>query len=150
MNTMNMSFLARVVHTVGFEVFGVVIFTPVAVYVLNESVFDIGFLAIVISLIAMVWNLIYNYIFDFIESRFGGHRSKRNLLMRITHAISFELGLLVVTLPIVAYWLHMSIWKALLTDLSFVVFYLIYAFVYNYIFDKIYFGIVVSNKNRRS
>lgn len=147
---MNMSFFARVVHTVGFEVFGVVIFTPVAVYVLNESVFDIGFLAIVISLIAMVWNLIYNYIFDFIEGYFGGHRSTRKLFMRIMHAVSFELGLLVVTLPIVAYWLKMSLWKALLTDLSFVVFYLIYAFVYNYVFDKIYFGIVLAKKHHRA
>jgi uncharacterized membrane protein len=147
---MNMSFLARVIHTVGFEVFGVVIFTPFAVLVLNENIWRIGFLAIVISIIAMVWNLIYNYIFDFIESSFGGHRSKRKLFMRMAHAVLFELGLLVVTLPMVAYWLHMSIWKALLTDIGFVVFYLIYAFVYNYIFDKIYFGIVVSKKNHRS
>lgn len=146
---MNMSFLARVVHTVGFEVLGVVIFTPVAVYILNESVFDIGLLAIVISLIAMVWNLIYNYIFDFIESCFGGHRSKRRLFMRIIHAVSFELGLLVVTLPMVAYWLHMSLWKALLTDIGFVIFYLVYAFFYNYIFDKIYFGVVVSKRKQR-
>ena len=68
--------------------------------------------------------------------------------MRIMHAVSFELGLLVVTLPIVAYWLSMSLWKALFTDLGFVVFYLIYAFVYNYVFDKIYFGIVLTKKHR--
>ncbi|ASG67047.1 LysR family transcriptional regulator [Francisella halioticida] len=146
MNTMNMSFLARVVHTVGFEVFGVMIFTPFAVLILNENIWHIGILAIVISVIAMVWNLIYNYIFDSIESSFGQHRSRRSLLVRIMHAVLFELGLLVVTLPMVAYWLHMSLWKALLTDIGFVIFYLIYAFVYNYIFDKIYFGMIVSNK----
>jgi uncharacterized membrane protein len=138
-----MSFWVRIVHTIGFEVFGVVIFTPFAVFVLNKSVFEIGILAVVISVIAMIWNFIYNYIFDSIEGSFGHHRSKRKLIMRVMHALLFEIGLLVVTLPLVAYWLDMSLIKALLVDIGFVIFYIVYAFVYNYIFDKIYFGFIL-------
>ena len=135
----NMSFTARVIHMLGFEVFGVIIFTPFAMLVLNESIFHIGVIAIVISLMAMVWNFIYNYIFDLVECSLDGHRSTRKVSMRLLHALLFEVGLLVVTVPLVAYWLDMSLLEALLVDIGFVVFYLVYAFFYNYIFDKIYF-----------
>jgi uncharacterized membrane protein len=134
-----MSFSARIVHTVGFEVFGILIFTPFAMFVLHESVFTIGVLAAVISLIAMVWNFIYNYMFDVVEQKFGGCRSKRKIITRIMHALLFEVGLLGVTIPMVAYWLNMSLLSAFLIDMGFVLFYLVYAFIYNYAFDKIYF-----------
>lgn len=135
----NMGFWARIIHMLGFEVFGVLIFTPFAMLVLNESIFHVGVIAIVISLMAMVWNFIYNYIFDLIESYLNGHRSTRKVSMRLLHALLFEVGLLIVTVPLVAYWLEMSLLNALLVDIGFVAFYLVYAFFYNYIFDKIYF-----------
>ena len=139
----NMSFIARVIHMIGFEVFGILIFTPFAMLVLNESIFNIGVMAIVISLMAMVWNFIYNYIFDLVESSLDGHRSTRKISMRLLHALLFEVGLLIVTVPLVAYWLEMNLVAALLVDIGFVVFYLVYAFFYNYIFDKIYFTYII-------
>ncbi len=138
----NMGFWARIIHMLGFEVFGIIIFTPFAMLVLNERIFHIGVIAIVISLMAMVWNFIYNYLFDFIESALNVHRSTRKVSIRFLHALLFEGGLLIVTVPLVAYWLEMSLINALLVDIGLVVFYLIYAFFYNYIFDKIYFTYV--------
>ncbi len=135
----NMSFTARLIHMLGFEIFGILIFTPLAMLVLNESIFHIGVIAILISLMAMVWNFIYNYIFDLVESSLDGHRSTRKISMRLLHALLFEVGLLIVTVPFVAYWLEMNLVAALLVDIGFVVFYLVYALFYNYIFDKIYF-----------
>jgi uncharacterized membrane protein len=135
----NMSFTARLIHMLGFEIFGILIFTPFAMLVLNESIFHIGVIAILISLMAMAWNFIYNYIFDLVESSLDGHRSTRKISMRLLHALLFEVGLLIVTVPFVAYWLEMNLVAALLVDIGFVVFYLVYALFYNYIFDKIYF-----------
>ncbi|APC92241.1 MULTISPECIES: PACE efflux transporter [Francisella] len=143
MSVKSMSFLARIIHTIGFEFFGIVIFTPFAMFILHKGVFHIAGLAIIISLIAMLWNFIYNYIFDIIEIKLGMCRSKRRLLPRALHALLFELGLLIVTIPLVAYILNMSLLAALLVDIGFVIFYLIYAFVYNYIFDKVYFDIII-------
>ena len=139
----NMSFIARIIHIIGFEVCGILIFTPFAMLVLNESIFNIGVMAVVISLMAMVWNFIYNYIFDLVESSLDGHRSTRKISMRLLHALLFEVGLLIVTVPLVAYWLEMNLVAALLVDIGFVVFYLVYAFFYNYIFDKIYFTYII-------
>ena len=138
-----MSLIARIIHIIGFEVCGILIFTPFAMLVLNESIFNIGVIAVVISLMAMVWNFIYNYIFDLVESSLDGHRSTRKISMRLLHALLFEVGLLIVTVPLVAYWLEMNLVAALLVDIGFVVFYLVYAFFYNYIFDKIYFTYII-------
>lgn len=138
-----MTLLTRIVHTVGFEVFGILIFTPFAVFILNKSIMAIGILAIAISIVAMFWNLVYNYLFDLIENRLGGDRLKRGVILRVSHALLFELGLLVITLPFIAYWLNMGIIQALLIDISFVLFYVVYAFFYNYIFDKVYFGYMI-------
>ena len=124
---------------IGFEVFGIIIFTPFAMLILNENILNISILAIVVSLIAMVWNFIYNYGFDLIENYLNGHRSTRKVFIRFIHALFFEVGLLIVTVPLLAYWLDMSLLSAFLVDIGFVVFYIIYAFFYNYIFDKIYF-----------
>ncbi len=87
----------------------------------------------------MLWNLLYNYLFDLVETSYGGHRATRKIFFRVIHAVLFEAGLIFTTIPIVAYWLDMSLLKAFVIDLSFVVFYLVYAFVYNYTFDKIYY-----------
>jgi len=138
-----MSFPARIVHTVGFEFFGIVIFTPFAMFVLHKDMFHIASLAIIVSMLAMLWNLIYNYIFDIVERKMGKYRTQRGFLLRALHAVLFEAGLLTVTIPLVAYMLDMGLIQAFIVDLGFVVFYLIYAFVYNYIFDKIYFGIIL-------
>lgn len=135
-----MSLFARIIHMLGFEILGIIIFTPVAMLILNESIFNMGVIAVVISVIAMLWNFVYNYIFDLVESSLNGHRATRKILVRLLHALLFEVGLLVVTVPLVAYWLSISLLAALLIDIGFVIFYLVYAFVYNYLFDKIYFN----------
>ena len=79
-----------------------VIFIPFAMFILYQDIFHIASLAIIISLIAMLWNFIYNYIFDIIEIKFGMCRSKRGIIIRGLHTLLFELGLLIVTIPLVS------------------------------------------------
>lgn len=54
------------------------------------------------------------------------------------HTFGFEGGLLIVALPVMSWWLSVSLLEALVLDLGFVVFYLIYAFVYNWGYDKVF------------
>ena len=124
-----------------FELFGILLFAPIAAFVLNENIMSVGILGIVISLIAMFWNFIYNLIFDKVEARLGMDRFARQPMTRVIHALLFEIGLLIPTVPLVAVWLGMSLWQAFLVDISFVVFFLVYAFIYNWVFDLIYLKI---------
>ncbi|WP_440682696.1 PACE efflux transporter [Cysteiniphilum halobium] len=132
------SLTTRIIHMIGFELIAIIIFAPVAALILNKSIVEVGALGVFISLMAMLWNFIYNWMFDYYEAKIGKDRFKRSMVIRIMHALLFELGLLVVTIPLVAYWLNMTLWQAFIVDIGFVVFFLIYAFVYNWLFDYIY------------
>jgi uncharacterized membrane protein len=65
--------------------------------------------------------------------------------LRILHATLFEASLLVLTIPMVAWWLDMGLWAAFLADIGFAFFFLIYAFMYNWIYDVV-FPVPVSNE----
>jgi len=97
----------------------------------------IGVLAIAFSLIAMGWNYYYNILFDrFMLKKTGGVH--KTTLVRVLHALIFELGLLTISLPIMAWWLNISLISAFALDMGIVVFYLVYAFVYNLVYDYVF------------
>lgn len=57
--------------------------------------------------------------------------------MRLFHVTLFEAGLLVLTIPIMAYLLSVSLWNAFLMDLGVTIFITIYAFLFNLSYDHI-------------
>ncbi len=138
MKTNGFSLPVRIIHMIGFEVIAVIIFAPIAAFVLNKGIMEVGALGLIISLTAMLWNFVYNYLFDTVETSLKMDRFNRSILTRIVHALFFELGLLIATIPLIAYWLDMTLLQAFIVDIAFVVFFLIYAFVYNWAFDAVY------------
>lgn len=97
--------------------------------------------AIAASAIAVVWNLVYNTLFERWEARQA--KRGRSLLRRAVHAIGFEGGLVVTLVPLFAWWLEISLWQAFVLDLGLIVFFLVYTFVFNLLFDHI-FGLPAS------
>ncbi len=89
---------------------------------------------IVVATIAMMWNYCFNRIFD---RYFTGEKSKRSLKLRIFHVVLFEAGLLVATIPVMAYLLNVGLWQAFLMDIGVTIFITIYAFVFNLIYDHV-------------
>ena len=127
----------RIRQAVGFEVIGVLLFVPIANWALGFSFQQLGILAVVMSVIATVWNYVYNLGFDHLLLRLK-KRVHKNTIERVVHAVGFEGGLLMVSLPLVALWLNIGLWQAFIMDIGFAAFYLVYAFVYNWIYDKVF------------
>lgn len=125
----------RIRHTVGFEVLGLLICIPLAVFIFGMEAHQAGGLAIAASLIAAGWNYIYNLIIDTLMARHLG-RLEKTWGERVLHAIGFEGGLMLLILPLAAWWLSISLWQALLIDLGFILLYVVYAFLYNLAYDK--------------
>ena len=100
-----------------------------------------GAVAVASSVIAVVWNLVYNTLFERWEARQATRG--RSLLRRAAHAIGFEGGLVVTLVPLFAWWLEISLWQAFVLDLGLIVFFLVYTFVFNLLFDRI-FGLPTS------
>lgn len=127
----------RIRHTIGYELIGILLCAPFASWVLGKPLLHVGTLALALSLIATAWNYFYNLAFDTcMHQRLG--RTEKNWKERILHAFGFEVGLLVVSLPLAAWWLSMSILEALWLDIGLVVFYFFYALFYNLAYDRIF------------
>lgn len=127
----------RIRHAVCFEVIGLILVTPLGAWVFDKPMHDIGVLALACATIATVWNYIYNLGFDLVMRRVLGH-TRKSPVLRVFHAVLFEGGLLVVLMPLIAWYLGVTLWEAFMMDLSFAAFYLVYAFVYNWAYDVIF------------
>ncbi|MGE0497372.1 MAG: PACE efflux transporter [Ramlibacter sp.] len=93
------------------------------------------------SAVAVAWNFAFNHVFEAWESRQAVRG--RSIPRRIAHAVGFEGGLVAALVPLFAWWLDVSLWQALVMDLGLVVFFLIYTFVFNWVFDRV-FGLPAS------
>lgn len=127
----------RLRHAIGFEFIGLLIATPLASWVAGVGLNHMGLLTLFFSLLATVWNYVYNIVFDHFLIKYQGN-SLKSLYHRVLHTFGFEGGLLIVALPVMSWWLNISMLEALLMDLGFVAFYLVYAFVYNWVYDKLF------------
>ncbi|NRD30267.1 PACE efflux transporter [Shewanella sp. DC2-4] len=74
---------------------------------------------------------------DRLQMKYQGHIHK-TLCQRVLHTFGFVASLLIIALPIMSWWLNVSLLEALVLDLGFVAFYLVYAFIYNWGYDKVF------------
>ena len=127
----------RIRHAVGFEVIGLLAFAPLASVVFGYELHQMGLIGAVASLIAAGWNYLYNLMFDKAMLRFTG-QLRKSVFVRVLHAVLFELGLLVVFLPSVAWYLDISLVDALIMDIAVAGFYMVYALIYNWLYDIVF------------
>lgn len=127
----------RIRQAVSFEVIGLLISVPLAAFTFGYSLEKTGVLGLIGATLATVWNYIFNLGFDHALKRFTGS-TRKSIKLRFLHALSFELGLLMAFLPIIAWWMEIELLEALLVDVSFAVFYLVYAFVFTWCYDTIF------------
>ncbi len=127
----------RIRHAISFEVLALLIVTPAAALIFDKPLHDIGVVTVVSASIATAWNYLYNLSFDHAMKRLRG-TVRKTVPIRVLHAVSFEVGLLFVLMPFIAWYLGVSLMEAFLIDVSFAVFYLIYAFVFNWLYDVIF------------
>ena len=131
------SFSDRVRHAVLFELIGIAIFTPAAAWLFNQPIAHMGVIGVVSATVATAWNFMFNLGFDHALVRFTG-RVVKTIPIRLVHAMLFEAGLIVLLIPFVAWYLGVSLWAALMMDISIVAFYLVYAFAFNIAYDRVF------------
>lgn len=127
----------RIRQAVSFEVIGLFLIIPLASWAFDLPVSDTGVLGLIGASLATGWNYAFNLLFDHGLKRWRG-TTRKTFRMRLVHAISFEAGLMLAFLPIVAWWLEVGLAEALVMDLSFVLFYLVYAFVFTWAYDTVF------------
>ncbi|WP_312439609.1 PACE efflux transporter [Janthinobacterium sp.] len=131
----------KIVYVTAFEIIGMTISTLWLTLLSGESPTSTGPLAIMITSIAVIWNLLYNTAFEYWEIRQVSRT--RTVWRRIVHAIGFQITLVVYLIPLIAWWLHISLWDAFVLDFALMLIIPCYSFVFNYVFDGL-FGVPLS------
>lgn len=119
-------------HALLFEICALIILVPLMSYGFNMDMFHFGALALILALCAMASNMIYNHGYESLERRYGW---RRTVGVRILHTLGFEAFFMAIALPLTAWWLDISVLEALLLDLVFSVFFMLYAFCFNWVYD---------------
>ncbi|MBA4327665.1 MAG: hypothetical protein C0428_05510 [Polaromonas sp.] len=135
----------RFFHALGFELLAIAICAPLGAWLLGYSLAHMGLLTLMISLIAMVWNMVFNALFDRAQRRMG---FRRTLGARAVHSVIFEIGLILAVVPLAAWWLDIGLWEAFVLDIGIVLFFLPYTFAFNWSYDHLR-SIVVARQLRK-
>lgn len=127
-----LSLQERLFHATLFEIGA--IFLTMLVFKLfnNHNLAHTGLLAVVISLLAVIWNMIFNWAFDQVVT---GNRLDRSFGTRLIHMALFEGGLFLATVPMIAWSLQVSLWQAFMMDIGIVAVIGVYTLMFNWVYD---------------
>lgn len=133
-NSLHRSLGERIGHALVFELLALLICAPALAWLLGKPLLQLGLLTLMFSLVAMLWNMLFNWLFDRAQERLG---FRRDLWVRLFHAALFEAGLIVVLVPLAAWWLAIGLLEALLLDIGLILFFLPYTVAFNWSWDAL-------------
>ncbi|MGI2259795.1 PACE efflux transporter [Shewanella sp. GXUN23E] len=122
----------RIFHAVLFEALALLLILPLTALITGQGAGTLALVGVALSLYTVAWNYGYNLWFDRICLQ---PRASRSLKLRMLHTLGFEGGLIFVTVPAVAWFLGISIWAALALEAGFLVFFFVYATLFNWAYD---------------
>ena len=123
----------RVLHALLFEGLAVLLFSPLVALVSGKSLAHSGALTLMMSFVAVLWNMAFSAVFESLERRRGWRRTLR---LRLAHACLFELGLIAALVPMIAWWMQVDLLQALLLDIGLVLLFLPYTLMFNWLYDR--------------
>ncbi len=126
----------RVLQAVLYELIAIAVVGPGLSYLFSEPVASSIGLAVVFASVALAWSYLFNKWFEHWESvqKIKG----RTLGRRLIHGLGFEGGLVVMLVPVMAWWLDTTLMNAFLADLGVFAFFFIYSVVFTWAFDRVF------------
>ncbi|MDO8344543.1 MAG: PACE efflux transporter [Cellvibrio sp.] len=130
----------RVVYVGLYELVAIVLSAILLKLISNADTTNSLGIAVAASAIAILWNLAFNYGFELWEQYLQQNRKQkgRSLGIRVLHAVGFEGGLVIFLVPVLAWWLDVSVVEAFILDLGLLAFFLFYTFAFNWVFDAVF------------
>ncbi|WP_426140651.1 PACE efflux transporter [Pseudomonas sp. DWP3-1-2] len=126
----------KIVQATLYELIAISVLSPALAWLYGESLAYSGALSVMLSASALLWNMLFNYGFEYWEAR--QRQRSRTWQRRLLHSLGFEGGLTLMLLPLIAWWLAISWWQALATNLGLFVFFFFYALVFQWAFDRVF------------
>ena len=126
----------KILYAISFETLGVAVATIGLRLMSEASTASTLTLSILTASIALTWSFAFNSIFEAWEAR--QITRGRSLKRRSAHALLFEGGLVVLLVPIMAWWLGVTLWQALIFEAGLIVLFIAYTYIFTWGFDRIF------------
>lgn len=126
----------KIVQAILYEAGGVLVVAPALALIYGQGMGYSTLLSLLISAVALAWNMLFNSLFEYWERR--QRNRQRTWQRRLLHSIGFEGGLTLILAPVIAGWLGIGLWLALLTNLGLFVFFFFYSLVFQWAFDRVF------------
>ncbi|WP_051532272.1 PACE efflux transporter [Brackiella oedipodis] len=124
----------RILYAVLFEVTGITLSTPILAFSSGHQMQEAGVIIVVMAAIALIWNVIFNYLFD---AWLQKYQISKTTPVRIWHSVCFEAGLLAISIPFVMWYLEVGFVEAVMLDLLISLFYLVFTYIFTLIWDTL-------------
>jgi uncharacterized membrane protein len=126
----------RVLQAVLYEAIAVAAIGPALGLIFAEPMASTLGLAVFMSTVALAWNYVFNGWFERWEARQAV--KGRSWRRRLAHGLGFEGGLVVMLVPVMAWWLNTSLLNAFVADLGILAFFFVYAVAFTWAFDRVF------------
>jgi uncharacterized membrane protein len=126
----------RVVQALLYEFFALAFVAPMLSWLFGRSAWSTIALTLLMSTIAMGWNYGFNLLFERWEAKQSA--AGRSWQRRAGHGLTYELGLALILVPVMAFWLNITLWQALVADIGLLLFFLVYTVVFTWCFDRVF------------
>lgn len=131
----------KIVYAVSFETLGTLVATVFLWVASDASAGSSLALSILTATIALCWSYAFNTAFEAWEARQSV--KGRSLQRRTAHALLFEGGLVLICIPVMAWWLQVGYLEALVYEAGLIALFVAYTYLFTWAFDRI-FGLPAS------
>lgn len=125
----------RIIHAICFEIGALALLIAILSPLFNHSIAEIGVMGITLSLITVGLLYFYNLLFDRVLFKNTGS-TKKSGKARVIHALLFETTLVLAFLPLIIWWLDISLLEALILEATGVTFMVVYTFVFHWFVER--------------
>ncbi|MFZ1469469.1 MAG: PACE efflux transporter [Paracoccaceae bacterium] len=126
----------KIVYAISFESLGVAVATMGLLLMSNTSAATSASLATLAATVALGWSMAFNTVFEAWESRQATRG--RSFTRRTVHAILFEAGLVLILVPLTAWWLGVTLWMAIAYEAGLIALFIGYTYAFTWAFDAIF------------
>jgi uncharacterized membrane protein len=129
-------FTRKILYAISFETLGILVAGAGLLILSDASPGQSFVLSAISAAVAMGWSLIYNALFESWEMR---QKNKgRPLSRRAAHALLFEIGLTLLLVPFLAWWLEVTLLQALAYEIGLIAIFVVYTYLFTWAFDAIF------------
>lgn len=125
----------RIVQALCYEGLALAIVTPTVAWLFQHPPLSSFLLSALMSGVALAWNMGFNAVFERWEARQPSR--ERTWRRRLAHGLGFEGGLAAILVPLMALWLGVSLWQALVADFGLILFFFFYTVAFTWAFDQV-------------